>query len=65
MWFQTHIITNLQETNLEFEYTIKEEYQQLHEKAIKILLPFVTMYLYKTNFPPYTSTKTTLNIPQF
>ena len=62
--FQTHIVTNLQEIGLEFECTIKE-HQQFYEKAIKILFPFVTKYLFKTKCLPCTSSKTTLNIPQF
>lgn len=42
-----------------FRYAIKKEYPQISKKAIKIFLPFPTIYLHKAGFHLYTSTKTT------
>src|SRR5258705_7203126 len=43
---------------VEFWCNIKEEYPNLFEKAIKILLPFPTTNLCEVRFSSYTSTKT-------
>lgn len=39
-----------------FWYSFEGEYPQLYEMAIKILLPFLTIYLYKASFSSFIST---------
>lgn len=36
----------------------RENYRYLPEKTIKVVLPFLSIYLHETRFSPYTSTKT-------
>lgn len=46
---------------VKFWCTIKEDYLQLSNKAIKILLSFPTVKLFEAGFSSYTVNKTTCN----
>jgi hypothetical protein len=42
----------------QFWLVVKHEYPSLSDKAVKVLLPFATMYFYKTGFSAVAVMKT-------